>query len=81
MLKGLLHTQKGENQLLLGFRKARVMEPLGQTPEAKDKKKTIDINLSCFSNLNRQRNHFGSLIKYRFQFSQSGTGQRFCIPN
>lgn len=44
MLKGLLHTQKGENQLLLGFRKARVMEPLGQTPEAKDKKKTIDTN-------------------------------------
>lgn len=44
MLKGLLHTQKGENQLLLGFRKARVMESLGPTPEAKDKKKTIDTN-------------------------------------
>lgn len=44
LLKGL-HTQKGENQLLLGFRKTRVMEPLGlQTPETKDKKKTVDTN-------------------------------------
>lgn len=43
MLKGLPHMQKGENQLLLGF-KAKVMEPLGQIPEAKDKKRTIDTN-------------------------------------
>lgn len=44
MLKGLLHTQKGENQLLLGFKRARPKDSLGQTPEAKDKKKTIGTN-------------------------------------